>query len=102
MVKNGLTFGVAVATTCAHDARKRISNPTGVKNWFPSKTNKLCPERLGEEDLGFGFDYEEGVGVVMALGAEFLDGFVYGGSLRGEDDGAVVAADEVEAALLLD
>ena len=32
--------------------------------------------RSGEEDLGFGFDDEEGVGVVMALGAEFLDGFV--------------------------
>lgn len=38
----------------------------------------------------------------MALEAEFLDGFVYGRSLRGEDHGAVVAADEVEAALLLD
>ena len=38
----------------------------------------------------------------MALGAELLDGFVQGGGLDGEDYGAVVAADEVEAAFLLD
>jgi hypothetical protein len=30
----------------------------------------------GEEDLGFGFDDEEGVGVGMAVGAELLEGVV--------------------------
>ena len=38
----------------------------------------------------------------MAVGAEFLEGILEGGSEDGEDYGAVVAADEVEAALLLD
>ena len=57
---------------------------------------------LREEDLGFGFDDEEGVGVWMAGGAELCNGVVEGGSLNGEDDSAVVATDEVEAALLLD
>ena len=33
----------------------------------------------GEEDLGFGFDDEEGVGVGMAGGAELLEGVVEGG-----------------------
>jgi len=33
---------------------------------------------LREEDLGFGFDDEEGVGVGAAGGAEFLAGFVEG------------------------
>ena len=57
---------------------------------------------LGEEDLGFGFDDEEGVGVGVAVRAELLEGVVEGGGEGGEDYGAVVAADEVEAALLLD
>ena len=35
-------------------------------------------------------------------GAELLDGVVEGGGEGGEDDGAVVAADEVEAGFLLD
>ena len=55
----------------------------------------------GEEDGGFGFDDEEGVGVRVARGTELCNGVVEGGSKDGEDDGAVVAADEVEAALLL-
>jgi len=55
----------------------------------------------GEEDLGFGFDYEEGVGHGEAGSAELLDSVVEGGGLDGEHYGAVVAADEVEAALLL-
>ena len=38
----------------------------------------------------------------MALGAELLEGVVQGGSEDGEDYRAVVAADEVEAAFLLD
>lgn len=38
----------------------------------------------------------------MAGGAEFLAGVVEGGGEGGEDDFAVCAADEVEAALLLD
>ena len=52
--------------------------------------------------MGLGFDDEEGVGVGVAVGAELLEGVVEGGSQDGEDYGAVVAADEVEAALLLD
>ena len=63
-----------------------------------------CPYivELREEDLGFGFDYEEGVGRGVAGVAELLEGFVEGCGLDGEDYGAVVAADEVEAAFLLD
>ena len=57
---------------------------------------------LGEIDFRFGFDDEEGVGVGVAGGAEFLTGVVEGGGEGGEDDFAVCAADEVEAALLLD
>lgn len=38
----------------------------------------------------------------MAGGAEFLAGFVEGVGEDGENDAAVSAADEVEAALLLD
>ena len=58
--------------------------------------------QLGEEDLGFGLDDEEGVGWGVAGGLKFLLGFVEGGGLDGEEDTAVVAADEVEAELLLD
>jgi hypothetical protein len=57
---------------------------------------------LGEEDLGFGFDDEEGVGGGVAARVELLDGVVESGSEDGEDYGAIVAADEVEAAFLLD
>src|SRR5262250_2422328 len=49
-------------------------------------------------DGGFRLDDEEGVGV----GAEFLPGFFEGVGEDGRDDAAVGAADEVEAALLLD
>ena len=52
--------------------------------------------------MGFGFDDEEGVGVGVAGVAELLEGVVERGGLDGEDYGAVVAADEMEAALLLD
>ncbi len=57
---------------------------------------------LGEVDFGFGFDYEEGVGVGVAGVAEFLAGFVEGIGQDGEEDFAFGAADEIEAALLLD
>src|SRR5260370_23977095 len=53
-------------------------------------------------NLGFGFDDEEGVGVGAAGGAEFLAGFVEGVGEDGEDDFALEAADEIEAAFLLD
>jgi hypothetical protein len=43
--------------------------------------------------LGFGFDDEEGVGVGVAGGAEFLAGVVEGVSEDGEDD-AVFRADD--------
>ena len=57
---------------------------------------------LGEVDLSFGFDDEEGVGVGVAGVAELLAGVVEGVGEDGEDDAAVGAADEVEAALLVD
>jgi len=57
---------------------------------------------LGEVDFGFGFDDEESVGVGTAGGAEFLAGFVEGVGQDGEDDAAIGAADEIEAAFLLD
>jgi hypothetical protein len=56
----------------------------------------------GEVDLGFGFDDEEGVGVGVAGGTEFLAGFVEGVGEDGEDDATVVAADEMEAEFVLD
>jgi len=52
--------------------------------------------------LGFRFDDEEGVRIGVAGGAEFLAGFIESCGLDREDYGAVLAADEVEAALLLD
>ena len=58
--------------------------------------------KLREVDFGFGFYDEEGVGVGVAGGAEFLAGVIEGIGLHGEDDAAVLAADEIEAALLLD
>ena len=62
-----------------------------------------CPEcKLGEIDRRFGFDDEEGVGVGVTGVAELLAGFVEGVGLDGEEDFAFGAADEVEAALLLD
>ena len=56
---------------------------------------------LGEVDFGFGFDDEEGGGVWVAGGLEFLAGVVEGGGLDGEDYFAFCAADEIEAAFLL-
>ena len=53
-------------------------------------------------DFGFGFDDEEGVGVGVAGGAEFLAGIVERFGEDGEDDLSFEAADEIEAALLLD
>ena len=55
-----------------------------------------------EVDGGFGFDDEEGVGVGAAGVAKFLAGFVEGVGEDGEDDFALGAAYEIEAALLLD
>ena len=57
---------------------------------------------LSEVDGGFSFDDEEGVGVRVAGGAEFLAGFVEGVGEDGEDDFALGVADEIEAAFLLD
>jgi len=62
----------------------------------------VCYVLLEHIDFGLGFDDEEGVGVGVAVGAEFLAGIVEGGGLDGEDDFAVGAADEVEAEFLLD
>jgi len=51
--------------------------------------------------LGFGLDDEEGVGIGEAGGAELLDGVVECRGVDREDYRAVMAADEMEAALLL-
>ena len=59
-------------------------------------------EKLSEINLGFSFDDEEGVGVGGAGGAEFGAGFVEGIGDDREDDAAIGATDEIEAALLLD
>jgi hypothetical protein len=58
--------------------------------------------KLGKVDFGFGFDDEEGVGVGGAGGAELCAGFVERFGEDGEDDPAIGATDEIEAALLLD
>ena len=63
---------------------------------------RLRVDDLDQVDGGFGLDDEEGVGVGAAGGAEFLAGFLEGVGEDGEDHAAVSAADEVEAALLLD
>ncbi len=57
---------------------------------------------LCEVDFGFGFDDEEGVEVGATGGAEFLAGVVEGVGEDGEDDFALGATDEIEAAFLLD
>ena len=62
----------------------------------------IRPFSSGQVDFGFGFDDEEGLGVRAAGGAEFLAGFIEGVGEDGEDYAAVGAADEIEAALLLD
>ncbi len=63
---------------------------------------RCASHSLREINLGFGFDDEEGVGVGGARGAEFGAGFVEGIGEDGEDDAAIGATDEIEAALLLD
>lgn len=70
--------------------------------WGDHPTPKLGARSSGKINLGFGFDDEEGIVGGMAGVAELLEGVVEGGGLDGEDYGAVVAADEVEAAFLLD
>jgi|SRR5579862_1506393 len=57
---------------------------------------------LREVNLGFGFDDEEGVGVGSAGGVELGAGFVERVGEDGEDDAPICAANEIEAALLLD
>ena len=56
----------------------------------------------GKVDFGLGFDDEEGIVGGVAGVAELLEGVVEGFGQDGEDYGAVLAADEVEAAFLLD
>ena len=51
--------------------------------------------------MGFGFDDEEGVGGGVAAGMELKERVIESGGESGEDDDAIVASDEVEAALLL-
>ena len=68
-----------------------------MKQLCDSACSDLC-----EVDFGFGFDPEEGVGIGAAGGAEFFAGFVEGVGEDDEDDFALGAADEIEAAFLLD
>ena len=57
---------------------------------------------LRRVNFGFSFDDEKRVGVGVAGVAELLAGVVEGVGEYGEDDFAVGAADEVEAALVVD
>lgn len=83
MEKNGRMFGVAAAMTDARSVGKTLSLTrvrkrfTRDSKWRRSEDRPLhdprghdasCPyeEESGEEDLGFGFDDEEGVGIVAA------------------------------------
>src|SRR6266850_270960 len=68
------------------------ADATTKENWRPSR----------DVDFGFGLDDEEGVGVGTTGGAEFLAGFIKGVGEDRKDDFALGAADEIEAALLLD
>ena len=68
----------------------------------PQKGVGTKAKQSGEINLCFCFDDEEGVRVGVARGAEFLPGFVEGAGYGGEDDAAVVAADEIEAEFGLD
>ncbi len=84
----------------------------GIRSWRGYGRKRLASEgqpykdrkipRLGEIDFRFCFDDEEGVGVEVAGGAEFLAGVFEGVGEGCEDYAAVSAADEVEAAFLLD
>ena len=56
---------------------------------------------LGEKNLSLGFDDEDGVGIRAARGAELLLSLVESVGDGGEDDAAIVAADKIEMALLL-
>jgi hypothetical protein len=56
---------------------------------------------LCEKNLRLGFDDEEGVGLWMTCGAELLLRLVESVRDGGEDDAAIVAADKIEMALLL-
>lgn len=57
---------------------------------------------LREEDLGVGFEDEDGVRGGVTVRVELLEGVVESGRLEGEDYGAIVATDEIEAGFLLD
>ena len=82
----------------------------GIRSWERKRKKKdaalkgrrYMSQNLGEIDFGFGFDDEEGVGGRVAGGEEFLEGFVERVGQDGEEDAAVDAANEVEAAFGLD
>ena len=61
-----------------------------------------CLVGLCQINFGFGFDDEEGVGIGAAGGTEFFPGVFETRSEDGEDDATIYAANEIEAALLLD
>lgn len=51
-----------------------------------SNVGEIQKAQLGEEDLGFGLDDEEGVRIGAAGGTEFLAGFIEGIGKDGEND----------------
>ena len=105
MAKSGPMSGVAAAMIGARSVESRTLSLTRVRKWFIRRQKCSQPvgsHSLGEINLGFGFDDEEGVRVGVAGVAEFLAGFIEGVGYDGEEDFAFCAADEIEAALLLD
>jgi hypothetical protein len=73
--------GVAAAMTGAQSVGSKTLSLTRVRKWFIREQKCSQPESsycLGEINLGFGFDDEEGVGIGVAGVAEFLAGFVEG------------------------
>jgi len=105
MAKNGPMSGVAAAMIGARNVESKTSSLTRVRKWFIRRQKCTQPggsHCLGEINLSFGFDDKEGVGVEVAGVAEFLAGFIEGVGYDGEEDFAFCAADEIEAALLLD
>ena len=79
--------GVAAAMIGARSVESRTLSLTRVRKWFirRQKCSQLGGSHcLGEINLGFGFDDEEGVGVGIAGVAEFLAGLVDGVGQHGE------------------
>jgi hypothetical protein len=86
------------------DLHRRIRSFSLASQKRPPKGGRYKTEiefSLGEKNLSLGFDDEDGVGIRAARGAELLLSLVESVGDGGEDDAAIVAADKIEMALLL-